>query len=148
MAGEVIRDAGAWVDLEANGAAIANNAFGQANDANFSLATNGGSRPHLELELEFTFGTAPAANTPIVLHAQDLDFFDGASDAGAPSANQLGGALGAVLVESVTTTQRKRLDLPFAPANAAYWLQNATTGQTISAGWKLRARAWSLKVAA
>jgi hypothetical protein len=34
-----------------------------------------------------------------------------------------------------------------APTRASYWLQNANTGQTVSAGWKLRARAVSYKPA-
>jgi len=49
--------------------------------------------------------------------------------------------------ENTTSVQRFRFDLPFAPEHSSYWLQNAATGQTVSAGWKLRARAWSLKAA-
>lgn len=147
MAGEQIKDFGSWVDLEANGASIANNAFAQADDAAFSLSADGGGRPHLQIELEYTYSTAPTANTPIILHAQALDLFGGAADAAAPTTNNLSGAVWAVLVEARATTQRRRFDLLHAPEHAAYWLQNAATGQTISAGWKLRARAWGNKAA-
>ena len=147
MAGESIRDNGAWVDLEASGATITNNSFAQANDANFSLSADGGNRPHLEFEIEFTFGTAPAAGTALALHEQDLDFFGGTNDTASPSTTNLRGFLRSIPVENVTTTQRFRFDYMFAPTNAAYWLQNAGTGQSVTSGWKLRARAWSLKAA-
>jgi hypothetical protein len=148
MAGEIIRDyAASWVDLEANGASIANNAFAEANDAQYSMATDGGGRLHLELEIEVTFGTAPTANTQLIIYAQDLDLFGGTDDAIAPSANNSQLRVAVLSVSNVTTAQRRRLDILDAPRHAAYWLQNAATGQTISAGWKLRARAWSEKVA-
>lgn len=147
MAGEIIKDFGSWVTLEAGGASIANNAFAQADDASFSLTTDGGGRPHMQFELEYAYTTAPTANTPIVLHAQDLDLFGGSDDAAAPTANNLSGAKTAVLVEAQATTQRRRFELLNAPEHAAYWLQNAATGQTINSGWKLRARAFSYKTA-
>jgi len=148
MAGESIRDYGSWVTLEANGGSIANNAFEQANDAAFSLASDGGGRPHLQFEIEVTFGTAPTAGTVLALHHQPLDLFGGSDDGRSPSANNIGGYLrNAIVCENTTSAQRFRFDLPFAPEHSSYWLQNAATGQTVSAGWKLRARAWSLKAA-
>lgn len=136
------RSYGSQVALEANGASVANNAFGAADDAGFSLATDGGGRSHIEFELEITFGTAPTANTPVVLHHAPQDFFGGANDAAAPSSTNLGGWLASVIVDSATTTQRFRFDVLNAPANSKYWIQNAGTGQTISSAWKLSARAW------
>lgn len=147
MPGESIRDYSAWRDLEANGAAVANNAFGEANDAQFNLTTHGGDRPHLQFELDFIFGTAPTAGTVLALHHQDHDFFGGATDARAPSANNLRGFLRSVLVENVTVQQLYRFDVMFAPTHAAYWLQNVGTGQSVSAAWRLRARAWGMKAA-
>lgn len=147
MAGESIRDYGAWVDLEASGASISNNAFVAADDAGFDLSSQGGNRPHLEFELEITFGTAPVANTTVALHHVAQDLLGGANDGRDPSANNTGGYLTRVLVENTTAAQRFRFDVMFAPANSKYWLQNAATTQTISAGWKLRARAWGLKAA-
>lgn len=147
MAGEVIKDYGSWVTLESSGASIANNAFAQADDASFDLAADGGNRPDLEFEIEFTFGIAPTANTALVLHAQDLDLFGGTDDMRSPSANYLAGAVASVLVENTTNTQRKRFYVQNAPTKAAYWLQNAGTTQTLSSGWKLRARAVTVKAA-
>lgn len=148
MAGELIRDYSSWVDLEANGGSIANNAFGAADDAGFSLATNGGSRLHLEFELELAYASAPTANAPVVLHQAAQDLFGGSSDGRDPSANNRGGARAMVTVDNTTITQRFRFDVLFAPADSKYWLENYGTGQTISSGWKLRARAWSPKAAA
>lgn len=147
MAGEVIKDYGSWVTLESSGASIANNAFAQADDANFDMAVDGGNRPDLEFEIEFTFGTAPTANTALVLHAQDLDLFGGTDDMRSPSANNLAGYVASVVVENTTSAQRKRFYVVNAPSKASYWVQNAGTGQTVSSGWKLRARAVTLKVA-
>lgn len=147
MAGESIRDSSAWVDLETNGASISNNAFAAADDAGFSLSSQGGNRPHLEFELELAYSAAPTANTPVVLHHVPQDLFGGTNDGRDPSANNIGGAVARVLVDSTTSTQRFRFDVLGAPTDSKYWLQNAATGQTISAGWKLRARAWSLKAA-
>lgn len=147
MAGEVIREYGSWVDLETNGASISNNNFAEADDAGFSLATNGGDRPHLQFELEATFSVAPAAGSAIALHHAPQDLFGGTNDGRVPSANNFGGWLHNAVVENTTATQRWRFDLLMAPTDSKYHLQNLATGQTISAGWKLRARAFSFKVA-
>jgi hypothetical protein len=143
MSGEAIKDYGSWVTLEASGASIANNAFGQADDAGFSLVTDGGGRPHLEFELSWAHATAPTANTSIVVFAQDLNF-NGTPDAQAPSANHLRRVVGSALEANVTATQYARFNVMNAPADASYWLQNNGTTQTISSGWTLRARAWTL----
>jgi hypothetical protein len=129
-----------------NGGSIANNAFGQADDLSFSLVTDGGSRPNLEFELSWAHGTAPTANTALTVYAQDLNF-NGTPDAQAPSANNLRRFVASVNVANTTSTQYARFDVMFAPADAAYWLLNTGTGQTVSAGWTLRARAWTLKAA-
>lgn len=144
MAGELIRDYSAWVTLEASGGSIANNAFAQADDDTFDMSVDGGNRPHLQFEIEFAFGTAPVANASLGIFAQDLDLFGGADDAIAPSATNLQGFVEAVGVSSTTSTQRFRLDVFDAPINSAFWLQNAGSAQTVSSGWKLRARAFSL----
>ena len=147
MAGESIRDYSAWVDLETSGASIANNAFGAADDSGFSLATNGGNRPHLEFEVEFAFGTGPTVGG-LALHHAAQDLFDGTNDGITPSSTNLAGILAAIpIATSTTATQRLRFDVMFAPTDSRYWLQNSGTSQTVSSGWKLRARAWSLKTA-
>lgn len=147
MAGESIRDSGSWVDLETSGASITNNSFGAADDAGFSIATSGGTRPHLEFELEITFGSAPTANTPVELHHSAQTTFGGANHGRDPSANNLGGCIAGVLVENTASAQRFRFDVMFGPPDSKYWLRNFGTGQTISSGWKLRVRAWGLKAA-
>lgn len=146
MAGEALKDYGSWVVLEANGGSIANNAFGQADDLGFSLVTDGGGRPNLEFELVWTHGTAPTANTALTVYAQDLNF-NGTDDAQPPSANNLTRSVASVNVANVTTAQRARFNVMFAPAEASYWLHNTGTNQSVSAGWTLRARAWTLKAA-
>lgn len=145
MAGEALRESGSWVDLETNGGSIAHLSFGAADNAGFALTADGGDRPHLQFELELAYGTGPTANSPIALHHAPQNLFGGANHARDPAAGNLVGATGArVLVESTTSTQRFRFDLMFAPTDSKYWLQNLT-GQTISGGWKLRARAWTQK---
>lgn len=142
--GARLRDYGSWVDLEASGASITNNSFAQADDANMDLSASGQDhRPHVQFEIEFAYATNPTANTPIALHAQDLDLLGGTSDMRSPSANNVGGYLTQVLVENTTSTQRRRFEVFDAPTNAAIWLQNAGTGQTISSGWKLRYRSFT-----
>lgn len=147
MAGETIRDYGSWVDLETSGASISSNGFGAADDAAFSLSTDGGNRPHLEIEIEFSFGTGPTTGC-LALHHAAQDLFGGTDDSLTPSSSNLTGYLQSIPVAySTTSAQRQRLDLMFAPGNSKYWLQNVGTSQSVSAGWKLRARAWSLKAA-
>lgn len=138
------KDYGSWVDLEANGASISNNAFVAADDSGFDLATNGGNRPNLEIEVELAFGTAPTAGSVVSLHHAPHDLFGGTNDGRDPSANNTGGYLRNMVVENTTATQRFRFNLLFAPTNSRYWLHNNATGQTISAGWKMRARAWKI----
>jgi hypothetical protein len=147
MAGESIRDNGSWVDLATSGGSITSGSFVEATASGFSLATNGGSRPHLEFEIEFTFGTGPTVGG-LALHHAAQDLFGGTSDGLTPSSTNLVGLLAAIpIATSTTSTQRLRFDVMFAPTDSKYWIQNDGTSQTVSSGWKLRARAWSLKAA-
>jgi len=149
MAGEAIRDYGSWVLLEDNGGSISNNAFAAADDLDFDFSSDGGNRLHAEFEIEFAFTTAPTANTSIGLFARNKNIFGGTNTARDPSANHAAQLLRSVIVDAVgsSTIQRQRFDVINAPRNARYFLQNANTGQSINAGWKLRMRAWSPKVA-
>lgn len=149
MPGESIRDYGSWVDLEVSGASIASGAFGSADDSGFNIATQGGSRPHLEIELQITFGTAPTTGA-VALHHAPQDLFGGTTADGlAPSSTNIAGWLRSIQVATGTTSaQNYRFDILNAPVNSLYWLQNVATGQTISDGWRLRARAWSYRAAA
>lgn len=145
MAGEVIKDFGSWVDLEASGASISNAAMGAADDAAFNTLTD--ARPHIEFELEITLG-ANASGAPFVqLYAQELDYFGGSNDSLAPATTNLNKLVRSELLATGTTsTQRFRFTAMFAPVNASYYLYNGS-GQTISSGWKLRARGMTLKAA-
>lgn len=59
--------------LEASGAAIANNAMGQADDATYSISADGSSAPDADFVLAATFAVAPTANSTLDLYAQELD---------------------------------------------------------------------------
>ena len=130
-----------WRVLEASGASIANNAFAQADDASFSIATHGDNYPHLEIEMVWIHSVAPTANSAIVVYAQDINV--NGVDSRPPSANNLQTRVASALCDAVTTTQTKRIDIIKAPTNAWYWLQGVGITNAVTAGWTLRARAFS-----
>lgn len=130
-----------WRALEANGASIADAAFAQADDAAFSLTTHGDDYPHLEMELVWAHGTAPTANSALVIFAQDVSVNGG--NALAPSANNLRGVVATVLVTNTTSTQRARVDVIKAPTDANYWVHANGVTNGVSSGWTLRARAFT-----
>lgn len=147
MAGELIRDYGSWVDLEANGASISSAAFGEANDATFGMVGSGGGRLHLEFELEFANSTNTTGVPFLTLLARHLNVLGSSNHALSPSSTAPGRPVANLQTAIATTsTQRFRFDVLFAPTDASYWLAN-NTGQAVAAGWKLRARAWSPKAA-
>ena len=59
MSGETILKIGTPKTLEANGASIVNNALEQADDATYSVASDGAYYPDAKFVLAATFGTAP-----------------------------------------------------------------------------------------
>lgn len=126
--------------LEANGASIANNDVGQANDASYSLATDGGNYPDAEFVLSVTFAVAPVENSVLLLLARPLNI-DGVADAEAPESGAStfkGEPVGRFTVNNVTTAQYARCIGRDLPAEADYYVYNAATGQAISAGWTLK----------
>lgn len=123
--------------LEANGASVANNAIAQADDAEYSIASDGSYAPDADFVLAVTFGTAPTANTLIDLYAQELDI-DGTNDAQAPTTTYKQKYIGSFVVNGVTVRQFLKLTAYDVPANANYFIHNNATGQTISAGWTLK----------
>lgn len=134
-----------WRTLEANGSSIASAAFVQADDADFSLAAHGNNYPHLEFELSWIHGTAPTAGSALALFAQDKNVYGGANSARAPSANNLQRLVATVATDAVTTQQYKRFDVLMAPADAAYWLYGSGITNAVTAGWQLRARAFTFE---
>jgi hypothetical protein len=149
MPGEVIVDVGSWVTLEANGASIANAAYAEADDAanRFRRVEDGGSRPHIEVELAFA-NSANASGSPFIsIFQQVLNLFGGTDDAMAPSATNLRRfVLSEPTATGTTATQRMSFIVFDVPPEFSLWLQNGT-GQAIAAGWTLRARGYTHKVA-
>lgn len=123
--------------LEANGASIANNAVGQADDANYDLSADGGNYPDGLFVASFTFATAPTEGTVLSLYARPLDV-DGTGDTEAPEATRPTQYIGRFVVNNVTTTQYAQCTGRDLPRLASYYLHNAGTGQSVSAGWTLK----------
>lgn len=141
MANETKVYRGSVVTLEANGAAIANNDVGVANDSTYSRATNSLDYPDAEFVLTATFSVAPVENSVIVLYAQPLDLAGGVADAEAPEsgvATFKGEYIGRFLVNNVTTLQTMRCFARNVPDLAQYYIHNSATGQSIAAGWTLK----------
>lgn len=128
-------DKGSAITLEANGAAIVNNAIGQANDASYSVFTNGGNRPDGRFVLSWAHATAPTEGAVISLYARPLNI-SGTNDAEVPETTRAVW-IGNFVVNDVTTTQYAELYAYDLPWEADYYLHNNGTGQTISAGWTL-----------
>ena len=137
MAGETILKLGSPKTLEANGASIANNALAQADDANYSVASDGAYYPDAKFVLAATFGTAPTEGTTLALYARPLAI-DGANNAEVPETTRPTVFIGTFTVNDVTTAQYAELIAQDVPWNAAYYLHNNGTGQTLSAGWTLK----------
>lgn len=124
--------------LEANGAAIANNAVVQADDASYGIVADGGGYFHAKFVLTWAHGTAPIEVTTLALYARPLDI-SGTNDAEVPEATRPTVFVGTFVVNNVTTTQYAELIAYDVPWLASYYLHNNGTGQTVSAGWTLTA---------
>lgn len=138
MAGEATVKPGTPKVLEANGAAIANNAVGQANDATYSIFLDGSSYPDAKFVLSnVVFSVAPTEGTLLSLCAQPLDI-DGAADAEVPEPTRPTVPLGNFVVNNVTTAQAMELIVQDVPWLASYYIYNNGTGQSLNAGWALK----------
>lgn len=147
MAGEQTVARGTTKTLEANGGSIANNAVGQADDANYDIDSDGASYPDAEFVLACAFATAPTEGTVIALYARPLDV-DGTNDTEAPEAARPTRFITSFVVNNVTTTQYMTELARDVPKLASYYLHNNGTGQTISAGWTLKVTPRTYKPAA
>jgi hypothetical protein len=139
MSGEIITVWGTSKVLEASGAAIANNALAQADDAVYDVVADGASFPHAEFVLTGTFSVAPVEGAVLALYARPLDI-DGTLDADIPETTRAPVFIGTFTVNNVTTAQTLPLNGLFAydvPRRAEYYVHNNGTGQTLAAGWKL-----------
>ena len=147
MSGETILTLGTPKTLEANGASIANNTLAQADDANYSISADGGYFPDAKFVLAGTFGTAPTEGTTLALYARPLDI-DSTNDAEVPETTRPTVFIGAFTVNNVTTAQYIELLAQDVPWNAAYYIHNNSTGQTVSAGWTLKVTPYTVEPAA
>ena len=147
MSNETIITLGTPKTLEANGASIANNTLAQADDANYSIASDGNYYPDTKFVLSATFGTAPAEGTTLALYARPLDI-DGTNDAEVPETTRPSVFIGTFAVNNVTTAQYIELLAQDVPWLAAYYLHNNGTGQTVSAGWTLKVTPFTVAPAA
>lgn len=137
MSGETILKTGTPKTLEANGAVIPNNALAQADDASYSVASDGAYYPDAKFVLAATFATAPTEGTTLALYAQPLDI-DGTNDAEAPETTRPTVFIGTFVVNNVTTAQYVELIAQDVPWNASYYIHNNGTGRPLPLGWTLK----------
>ena len=137
MSGETILKFGTPKTLEASGASIANNTLVQADDASYSVASDGAYYPDAKFVISVTFGTAPTEGTTLALYARPLDI-DGTNDAEVPETTRPTVFIGTFSVNNVTTAQYIELLAQDVPWSASYYIHNNGTGQTVSAGWTLK----------
>lgn len=136
MSNEAIVFQGTQKTLEASGAAIANNALAQADDASYGIVADGDSYPDARFVLTGTFSVAPTENTTLALYARPLNI-DGTADADAPEVTRQTQYIGVFVVNNVTSAQSLVCDAKNVPWEADYYIHNNGTGQTLGAGWKL-----------
>ena len=136
MSNEAIVKLGTQKTLEANGAAIASNTLAQADDASYSIATDGAYYPDARFVLTGSFATAPTENSTLALYARPLNI-DGTADADAPETTRPTQYIGVFAVNNVTTSQSLVWQAQNVPWEADYYIHNNGTGQTLSAGWTL-----------
>lgn len=136
MAGEQIAKFGTPKTLEANGASISTGAVGQANDASYSIVSDGAYYPDADFVLGATFSVAPTEGAPVSLLARPLNV-DGTADTEAPEATRPTRFVGNFFPNNVTSAQYMILTGRDVPTEADYYLLNSA-GQTISAGWTLK----------
>ena len=136
MSNEAIVKLGTQKTLEASGASIANNTLAQANDASYSIATDGAYYPDARFVLTGTFATAPTENTTLALYARPLNI-DGTADADAPETTRPVHYRGVLVDNNAPTAQAPVVMPQNVPWEADYYIHNNGTGQTLSAGWDL-----------
>lgn len=140
MANEAIYAWGAEKTLEASGASFANGAIVQANDSSYSTAADGSNFPDAVFVLKLQFATVTSIENKVIsLHARALNV-DGTNDAPAPTATYLEKFIGSfVLYASAAATDQYLSLIGYdLPKEADYYLLNSS-GQTVSAGWTLKA---------
>ncbi|WP_312548171.1 hypothetical protein [Massilia sp.] len=132
--------------LESNGAAIANGAVVQADDASYSVEVDGGGFPDADFVLTGTFAVAPFESAVLALYARPLDI-DGTKSTDVPEATRPSRFIGTFAVNNVISEQVLLLEAFGLPRKAEYYVFNSATGQQLSAGWTLKANPRTDKLA-
>lgn len=146
MSNERIAVWGTQKTLESSGGAIASGSIVQADDATYSMETDGANFPDAEFALVGTFAVAPTENTVLALFARPLDI-DGTKDTDVPEATRPTRWIGNFIVNNVITEQVLLLEAFGLPRKADYYVYNSGTGQQLGAGWTLKVTPRTDKVA-
>jgi len=148
MSGETIEVWGTQKSLETNGSAIPNGSLLAASAGTYDkMSTDGNGFPDAQFVLSCQFGTAPAEGSVISLVAQPLALDGASANAQTPEPSRLTRFIGNFIVNDVTSMQHMELMATDLPPKALYYLYNANTGQSISAGWVLRIKPRTYKAA-
>jgi len=137
MANNAIFKFGTPFTLEASGASAANDVFVQADDL-LVTASNHAQYTTLDFVLSCAYSVAPTVGSVVNLFARAMNI-DGTSDGQVPSANYLHTYLGSFPLENVTSTQYILLAGIPLPATEFYCYLENKAGQTLGAGWTLKA---------
>ena len=137
MSDEVIWTYASQVTLEDSGASGATDAFVAANDDTLESGVHS-NFPLADFVLKADFAAAVGAGAVVNLYRQALNI-DGANDAPAPAATYKHLLVGSFLIPSGTsaTGYYPLTDVPLI-FDQQYYIENKA-GQTISAGWDLKA---------
>lgn len=144
--GAAIIDTKTAVTLEANGAQITNNSIVQANDANYSVLTDGGGYPHGRFAISWTSGATPTEGSTLVVVAQPRNVVV-SNNAEAPETTRYR-PVGSFVVNNVATAQYDECYCENLPFDAAYYVYNNNTGTAVAAGWTLTLTPYSYAPAA
>jgi hypothetical protein len=144
MANEAEWSTAAEVTLEASGASVANAAFVQADDTTLAAA-NHSNYPLADFALKtIGFGAALASTGSLVVNLlrQPINFDTTAGDEPSPSASLRAHYVGSFVLPlsaaSNSTYYAQLESVPLIPGEQQFWLENLL-GQTINAGWTLKA---------
>jgi hypothetical protein len=125
------------ITLEANGAAIANNAIGQADDAGYNLAaTDHKDADRALFVLTCTCAVAFNDMGAISIVVRPLNI-DGTTDAPVPTASYPHRTVGAFSVKAQTASQTVECIAYDLPREGDVYLM-VTAGQQMSTGWSLK----------
>lgn len=132
---------GTTTTLEGNGASLTSGGTpAAANDATLDLGgyTAPADYPHVRFVFTGTFSTSTGIENKVIeLIAQELDV-DGTKDTEAPTASFRHKVVESFPLKNVTSAQTIVVDVYDAPRKANYHIYQAS-GQTLSAGWVLKA---------